>query len=103
MRHQVEPNIPQISSLEPIVVSYNICTHPQDVCGRGSTIYPHYRVGYDGQKQVLSTKHAVFILGQMLLISLNSNQDSPSGAKTKSHVQWYVQIHFHNINNNNNS
>lgn len=106
MRHQIGQNISRVPLLEPIIVSYDICTHPQDVCSRGSTIYPHYRVGYDGQEQVLPAEHAVFILSQMLFISPDSNQDSPSGAKTKSYVRWYVQMHSHiyshNINSDNN-
>lgn len=87
---QVRGNSWQISLLDlSIATSYNVCAH-RNVCGRGNTIHSHHRVGYDGQDQILSTQHAVFILGQVLPVSSNSDQDSSSGAKTKSHVQWYV-------------
>lgn len=90
MRHQVGPNPLRISLFDSsIVTNCSICVYPRDVRGRGNTVHPHHRVGHDGQNQVLSAQHAVLVLGQMLSISSDSDQDSASSAKTKSHVQWY--------------
>lgn len=98
MRHQVGPNPPRISLLDSsIVTNCNNCAYSRDVRGRGNrgnTVHPHHRVGHDGQNQVLSTQHAVLVLGQMLSISSDSDQDSASSAETKSHVQWYALINF---------
>lgn len=89
MRHQVRPNSLRISLLKPsVATSYIICPHSRDVYGRGNTVHPHHRVGHDGQNQILSTQHAVLILGQVLPVSPDSDQDSSSSAKAKSHVQW---------------
>jgi len=93
MQHQVGEDPWQISRLNlSIAASYNICAHRRNVCGRGNTIHSHHRMGYDGQDQILSTQHAVLILGQVLPVSSDSDQDSSSGAKAKSHVQWYVYV-----------
>lgn len=90
MRHQVGPNPPRIYLLDSsIATNYNICAYRRDVRGRGNTVHPHHRVGHDGQNKILSTQHAVLVLGQMLSISSDSDQDSASSAETKSHVQWY--------------
>lgn len=91
MRHQVGENPWQNSLLDlSIAASYNTRAHLRNVCGRGNTIHSHHRMGYDGQDQILSAQHAVLILGQVLPVPSDSDQDSSSGAKTKSHVQWYV-------------
>lgn len=93
MRHQVRPNSLQISIADPsVTVRYSTCVYPQNVCGRGNTVHSHHRVGYDGQNQILSTQHAVLIFSQMLPISSDSDQNSSSSTKTKSHVQWYICV-----------
>lgn len=88
MRHQVRPNLLRVSPLlDPsVATSYTICPYWRDVCGRGNTIHPHHRVGYDGQNEILPTQHAVLVLGQVLPVPPDSDQDSSSSAKTKSHV-----------------
>lgn len=87
MRHQVGANSPRIYLFDSsIAANYNIFAQPRNVRGRGNTIHSHHRVGHDGQNQVLSTQHAVLVLGQMLSISFDSDQDSTSSAETKSHV-----------------
>ena len=93
MRHQVGLNRQRTSLLDSasIATSYNIRAYPRDVCGRGNAVHPHHRVGHDGQNQVLSTQHAVLVLGQMLFISSDGDQDSASSAETKSHVQRYMR------------
>lgn len=90
MRHQVKPNSPRVSLFDPsVVTSYHICPHSRDVYGRGNAIHPHHRVGHDGQDEILPAQHVVLVLGQMLPVPPDSDQDSPPSAKTKSHVQWY--------------
>lgn len=90
MRHQVRPNPPRVSLLDPsVATSYDICPHTRDVHGGGNTVHPHHRVGHDGQDQILPAQHAVLVLGQVLPVPPDSDQDSPSSAKAKSHVQWH--------------
>lgn len=87
MRHQVGANSPRIYLLNSSIgTNYNICARPRNVRGRGNTVHSHHRVGHDGQNQVLSTQHAVLVLGQMLSISFDSDQNSASSAETKSHI-----------------
>lgn len=90
MLHQIRPNPPRVSLLDPsVATSYNICPRSRDVCGRGNTVHPHHRVGHDGQDEILPAQYAVLVLGQVLPVPPDSDQDSPPSAKTKSHVQWY--------------
>lgn len=89
MQRQARQNPTRVSLLDlSVATSYIICPLLRDVCGRGNTVHPHHRVGDDGQKQILSTQHAVLVLSQVLPVSPDSDQDSSSSAKTKSHVQW---------------
>ena len=89
MRHQVRPNLGRVFLFDQsIATSYNNCPYSRDVCSRGNTVHPHHRVGHDGQDEILPAQHAVLVLGQVLPVSPDSDQDSPTSAKTKSHVQW---------------
>lgn len=96
MRHQVGANPSPIPSFEFITSNYEIDADPRNVCGGGDdSVHPHHRVGYDGQEQVLPAEHVILVLGQVLPISSDSDQDSPPGAEAKSYVQWYARIRFY--------
>lgn len=68
-------------------------------CGGINTVYPHHRVGYDGQDQVLSFEHAVFVLSEMLSISTHSHKDTSSDSEEKPYVYRYkhslMPYHFY--------
>lgn len=88
MQHQVERTLSQ-------TLLYEYCNNigatchinPGDDCGRGTTIYSYHRVGYDGQNKVLSAQHAVVVLGALLLVSFNGNQNPLTDPKAQSYVQ----------------
>lgn len=81
-----ERNPLQITFSEIIAADCNTCAHLQHVCGRGNTLHSHHRVGYDGQNQIYPTQHTLVVLGQVLPLPFDGDQDAPSGAKAKSHV-----------------
>jgi len=95
MLHQIRRESRRICLLDASVcANRTVYIRPRDVYGRSDTVYPYHRVGYDGQKQVLPTQHAVLVLGQMLPVSVNSDQDSPPSAKAISSIHWYVRMKF---------
>lgn len=95
MRRQVRRESQGVCLLDPFVSgSCTVSIHPRNVGGGGNTVHPHHRVGHDGQDQVFSTQHAVLVLGEVLPVSIDGDQDPPPSATAKSHVQWYVQTSF---------
>jgi len=98
MLHQVRRESQRICLLDASVcANRTVYIRPRHVYGRSYTVYPYHRVGHDGQKQVLPTQHAVLVLGQMLPVSVDSDQDSSPSAKAISSVHWYVGTKFRAI------
>ena len=88
MQHEVERTLSQTSLYEYYNNIGATChINPGDDCGRGTTIYSYHRVGYDGQDQVLSAQHAVVVLGALLFVSTNGNQNPLTDPEAQSYVQ----------------
>lgn len=89
MQHQVEHILPETLAFEYChIIGTGVDINPGNDCGRGTTVHSHHRVGYDGQDEVLSTEHALFVLSPLLFISSNSNQNAFTNSKAQSCIHW---------------